>query len=572
MSQTVRGVIARQKGEPVELVNIVVPDPGPGEAVVDVTACGVCHTDLTYREGGINDEYPFLLGHEAAGIIEAVGPGVTAVEPGDFVILNWRAVCGQCRACKRGRPRYCFDTFNAEQKMTLTDGTELTAALGIGAFADKTLVHSGQCTKVDPAADPAVAGLLGCGVMAGLGAAINTGGVTRDDTVAVIGCGGVGDAAIAGAALVGAKRIIAVDTDDTKLDWARTFGATHTVNAREVDVVQAIGGLTDGFGADVVIDAVGRPETYQQAFYARDLAGTVVLVGSDARHAPGHAAGRLLLSRRCAEVVVVRRLPARKRLPHADRPLPAGPAAAAAVRFRTHRARRRRGGVPQDAWRQGIAFGGDVVMAAIERVITHGTFELDGGSWEVDNNIWLVGDDSEVVVFDAAHHAAPIIDAVGGRKVVAVICTHGHNDHVTVAPELGTALDAPVLMHPGDAVLWRMTHPDKSFRAVSDGDAVRVGGTELRALHTPGHSPGSVCWYAPELGPGTGTVFSGDTLFAGGPGATGRSYSDFPTILRSISGRLGALPGDTVVHTGHGDSTTIGDEIVHYEEWVARGH
>lgn len=573
MSQTVRGVIARQKGEPVELVNIVVPDPGPGEAVVDVTACGVCHTDLTYREGGINDEYPFLLGHEAAGIIEAVGPGVTAVEPGDFVILNWRAVCGQCRACKRGRPRYCFDTFNAEQKMTLTDGTELTAALGIGAFADKTLVHSGQCTKVDPAADPAVAGLLGCGVMAGLGAAINTGGVTRDDTVAVIGCGGVGDAAIAGAALVGAKRIIAVDTDDTKLDWARTFGATHTVNAREVDVVQAIGGLTDGFGADVVIDAVGRPETYQQAFYARDLAGTVVLVGVPT---PDMRLDMPLvdffLSRRCAEVVVVRRLPARKRLPHADRPLPAGPAAAAAVRFRTHRARRRRGGVPQDAWRQGIAFGGDVVMAAIERVITHGTFELDGGSWEVDNNIWLVGDDSEVVVFDAAHHAAPIIDAVGGRKVVAVICTHGHNDHVTVAPELGTALDAPVLMHPGDAVLWRMTHPDKSFRAVSDGDAVRVGGTELRALHTPGHSPGSVCWYAPELGPGTGTVFSGDTLFAGGPGATGRSYSDFPTILRSISGRLGALPGDTVVHTGHGDSTTIGDEIVHYEEWVARGH
>lgn len=254
------------------LIDVVLP-------LVDVTACGVCHTDLTYREGGINDEYPFLLGHEAAGIIEAVGPGVTAVEPGDFVILNWRAVCGQCRACKRGRPRYCFDTFNAEQKMTLTDGTELTAALGIGAFADKTLVHSGQCTKVDPAADPAVAGLLGCGVMAGLGAAINTGGVTRDDTVAVIGCGGVGDAAIAGAALVGAKRIIAVDTDDTKLDWARTFGATHTVNAREVDVVQAIGGLTDGFGADVVIDAVGRPETYQQAFYARDLAGTVVLVG-----------------------------------------------------------------------------------------------------------------------------------------------------------------------------------------------------------------------------------------------------------------------------------------------------
>ncbi|ETA92883.1 MULTISPECIES: S-(hydroxymethyl)mycothiol dehydrogenase [Mycobacterium avium complex (MAC)] len=279
MSQTVRGVISRKKGEPVELVDIVVPDPGPGEALVDVIACGVCHTDLTYREGGINDEYPFLLGHEAAGRVEAVGSDVTAVQPGDFVVLNWRAVCGQCRACKRGRPHLCFDTFNATQKMTLTDGTELTSALGIGAFADKTLVAAGQCTKVDPAADPAVAGLLGCGVMAGLGAAINTGAVTRDDTVAVIGCGGVGDAAIAGAALVGARRIIAVDTDDTKLDWARGFGATHTVNARQADVVAAIQDLTDGFGANVVIDAVGRPETWKQAFYARDLAGTVVLVG-----------------------------------------------------------------------------------------------------------------------------------------------------------------------------------------------------------------------------------------------------------------------------------------------------
>ncbi|MGV7332042.1 S-(hydroxymethyl)mycothiol dehydrogenase [Mycobacterium kansasii] len=279
MSQTVRGVISRKKGEPVELVDIVVPEPGPGEVVVDLSACGVCHTDLTYRDGGINHEYPFLLGHEAAGTVEAVGPGVTTVEPGDFVILNWRAVCGQCRACKRGRPHYCFDTFNAEQKMTLTDGTELTPALGIGAFADKTLVHFGQCTKVDPAADPAAAGLLGCGVMAGIGAAINTGGVTRDDSVAVIGCGGVGDAAIAGAALVGAKMIIAVDTDDTKLAWAREFGATHTVNARESDVVATIQELTDGFGANVVIDAVGRPETWKQAFYARDLAGTVVLVG-----------------------------------------------------------------------------------------------------------------------------------------------------------------------------------------------------------------------------------------------------------------------------------------------------
>ncbi len=279
MPQQVRGVISRAKGAPVELVDIVIPDPGPGEVVVKVAACGVCHTDLTYREGGINDEFPFLLGHEAAGIVETVGEGVTSVEPGDFVVLNWRAVCGDCRACKRGRPQYCFSTFNATQKMTLTDGTELTPALGIGAFADKTLVHAGQCTKVDPDSDPAVVGLLGCGVMAGLGAAVNTGNVGRDDTVAVIGCGGVGDAAIAGSALVGARRIIAVDRDPKKLELARELGATHTVNASEVDAVEAIQELTDGFGADVVIDAVGRPETWKQAFYARDLAGTVVLVG-----------------------------------------------------------------------------------------------------------------------------------------------------------------------------------------------------------------------------------------------------------------------------------------------------
>jgi S-(hydroxymethyl)mycothiol dehydrogenase len=272
-------VVSRKKGEPVELVDIVIPGPGPNDVVVEVTTCGVCHTDMAYRDGGINDDYPFLLGHEAAGTVEAVGSAVTMVEPGDFVVLNWRAVCGQCRACKRGRPWYCFDTFNASSPMTLTDGAELSPALGIGAFADKTLVHEGQCTKVDPAADPAVAGLLGCGVMAGLGAAINTGAVGRDDTVAVIGCGGVGDAAIAGAALVGARRIIAVDTDDTKLDWARGFGATHTANAADVDVVETIRDLTGGFGANVVIDAVGVPQTWKQAFYARDLAGTVVLVG-----------------------------------------------------------------------------------------------------------------------------------------------------------------------------------------------------------------------------------------------------------------------------------------------------
>ncbi|WJK36136.1 S-(hydroxymethyl)mycothiol dehydrogenase [Solwaraspora sp. WMMA2065] len=279
MSQHVRGVISRSTGTPVEVATIVVPDPGPGEAVVRVQACGVCHTDLHYRDGGISDDYPFLLGHEAAGTVEQVGDGVTDVAPGDFVVLNWRAVCGTCRACVRGRPWYCFATHNATRKMTLTDGTVLSPALGIGAFAEKTLVHAGQCTKVDPAARPAAVGLLGCGVMAGLGAAINTGGVGRGDSVAVIGCGGVGDGAIAGAALAGATTIIAVDTDPRKLDWARGFGATHTVDARQTDVVERIQELTGGFGADVVIDAVGRPETWKQAFYARDLAGTVVLVG-----------------------------------------------------------------------------------------------------------------------------------------------------------------------------------------------------------------------------------------------------------------------------------------------------
>jgi S-(hydroxymethyl)mycothiol dehydrogenase len=279
MPQIVRGVVARAKGAPVTLENITIPDPGPGEAVVDIAACGVCHTDLHYREGGINDEFPFLLGHEAAGVVESVGEGVTDVAPGDFVILNWRAVCGQCRACLRGRPWYCFNTHNAKQKMTLDDGTELSPALGIGAFADKTLVAAGQCTKVDPTASPAAVGLLGCGVMAGLGAAINTGNVQRGDSVAVIGCGGVGSAAIAGARLANAAKIIAIDVDDQKLEWAKGMGATHTINAKGVDVVEAVQELTGGFGADVVIDAVGRPETWKQAFYARDLAGTVVLVG-----------------------------------------------------------------------------------------------------------------------------------------------------------------------------------------------------------------------------------------------------------------------------------------------------
>ncbi len=279
MPRTVQGVVSKAVGEPVTLENIIVPDPGPGEAVVRIQACGVCHTDLHYREGGISNDFPFFLGHEAAGVVEEVGPGVTEVAPGDFVILNWRAVCGQCRSCLKGRPNICFNTHNAMQKMTLEDGTELSAALGIGAFAEATLVAAGQCTKVNPEAAPEVAGLLGCGVMAGIGAAMNTGGVGRGDSVAVFGCGGVGDGAIVGAKLAGATTIIGVDIDDRKLEWARDFGATHTINSAEVNPVEEIRSLTGGNGADVTIEAIGLPHVYRQAFEARDLAGTVVLVG-----------------------------------------------------------------------------------------------------------------------------------------------------------------------------------------------------------------------------------------------------------------------------------------------------
>ena len=269
MASEVRAVVAMAQGEPVSVVSITVPDPGPGEAVVRVQACGVCHTDLHYRDGGINDDFPFLLGHEAAGIVEAVGAGVTSVAPGDFVVLNWRAVCGECRSCRRGRPWYCFDTHNASQKMTLADGTPLAPALGIGAFAERTLVAAGQCTKVDPSARPEAVGLLGCGVMAGLGSSMLTGEVGPGDSVAVFGCG----------RLAGASRVIAVDLDPGKLALAREFGASDVVDASTEDVVAAVRALTDGNGADVCIEAVGNPTVMTQAFYARDLAGTLVQVG-----------------------------------------------------------------------------------------------------------------------------------------------------------------------------------------------------------------------------------------------------------------------------------------------------
>jgi S-(hydroxymethyl)mycothiol dehydrogenase len=275
----VRAAVVETFGGSVDVRSVADPQPSPGGVVVEVNSTGLCRSDWHAWAGHDEIAFPHVPGHELAGVVSAVGEGVTNVAVGDFVILNWRAVCGQCRACLRGKPWYCFATHNATQKMTLEDGTALSPALGIGAFVEKTLVHSGQCTKVDPAAPATAAGLLGCGVMAGVGAAINTGGVTRGDSVAVFGCGGVGDAAIAGSKLAGARTIVAVDIDDRKLEWAKNMGATHTVNSKETDPVEAIKDLTGGFGVDVAIDAVGHPAVYEQAFYARDLAGTVVLVG-----------------------------------------------------------------------------------------------------------------------------------------------------------------------------------------------------------------------------------------------------------------------------------------------------
>lgn len=204
----------------------------------------------------------------------------------------------------------------------------------------------------------------------------------------------------------------------------------------------------------------------------------------------------------------------------------------------------------------------------VERVVTSGTFSLDGGTWDVDNNVWLIGTDTEVIVIDAAHDAAAITTAVDGRNVTAIICTHGHNDHVNAATELGEALYAPVLLHPGDAMLWRDMHADRPFMALDDDQRIGFAGTHAHVIHTPGHSPGSVCVYLPEAD----ALFTGDTLFEGGPGATGRSFSDFPTIIGSLRDRVLTLPAETRVYTGHGQSTSVGGEAPHLEEWIARGH
>ncbi len=208
------------------------------------------------------------------------------------------------------------------------------------------------------------------------------------------------------------------------------------------------------------------------------------------------------------------------------------------------------------------------MSARIQHATTSGTFNLDGGSWEVENNVWLVGDDTECVVIDAPHRVEPILELIDGRRLTAVLCTHAHDDHVTAARRLSEATGAPVRLHPADEVLWRQSHPDFDFVPLSDGELIAVAGTSLQTRHTPGHSPGGVCFYGAELG----AVFSGDTLFQGGPGATGRSFSNFATLLDTIRYQLFTLPPETVVHTGHGDSTSIGEELPHLDEWIARGH
>lgn len=278
MAHTVHGVIARSKQAPVEVAGIVVPEPGPWEVLVRVQASGVCDTDLNYRDGKVADGFPFLLGHEGAGVVEAVGEGVTDLAPGDFVILHWRAVCGACRACRKGEPADCLSPLTAIGPMTLTDGTPLIPALGLGTLAEKTLVHQRQCIRTKPDISPAAAALLGCGVTTGIGAALYTGGVRRGDSVAIIGCDAIGCAAVTGARLAGAITIIAADGDLRRLHWAEHFGATHTIEST-TDLVPRIRELTDGYGADVVLDTTGRLDTWKQALRARAQAGTIVMLG-----------------------------------------------------------------------------------------------------------------------------------------------------------------------------------------------------------------------------------------------------------------------------------------------------
>ena len=280
MPTKARGAIARTPGAPVSLEEFMIDDPGPNEVLVRILASGVCHTDLGVKMGVYGTSgYPFLLGHEGAGVIEAVGPGVTRHKVGDHVILAWRAPCGECRFCLAGKPNFCAASLNAEKRMRTMQGETLNPVLGIGTFCTHTLVHAEQAVGYDPALPAPQMSLIGCGVMTGVGAALYAAGVTPGSSVAVFGCGGVGDSVIQGARLGGATTIIAVDIDPRKLEWAKEFGATHTVNAKEVDPIARIKELTGGNGVNFSFEAVGKPQTLEQALFCRDLAGTCVLIG-----------------------------------------------------------------------------------------------------------------------------------------------------------------------------------------------------------------------------------------------------------------------------------------------------
>lgn len=282
MPESIRatGVIAREPNKPGVVEEFNVPRPGPGEALVKILASGVCHTDLSAKNGVFGTDYfPFLLGHEGSGIVEEVGPDVTNVKAGDYVILAWRAPCGLCRFCQIGQPHLCAASLNATQKMTTDDGQVLTPILGIGTFCTHTLVHARQCVPIAEGLPPEQMSLIGCGVMTGVGAALYSAGVKPGQSAAVIGAGGVGDSIIMGARLAGATIIIAVDVDPRKLEWAIEFGATHTVNPRDGDPVAAIKAITGGHGVNASFEAVGKPETIETAIWCRDLAGTCVIVG-----------------------------------------------------------------------------------------------------------------------------------------------------------------------------------------------------------------------------------------------------------------------------------------------------
>ena len=280
MPLTARGGIARMPGAPVSIEEFTIDDPGPNEALVRILASGVCHTDLGVKNGVYGSSgFPFLLGHEGAGVIEAVGPGVGQDRVGEHVILAWRAPCGECRFCRAGQPNLCAASLNAEKRMRTLDGELLNPVLGIGTFCTHTLVHAKQAVPVDSTLPKPQMSLIGCGVMTGVGAALYTAGVKPGTSVAVFGCGGVGDSVIMGAKLAGATTIIAVDIDPQKLEWAKRFGATHMVNASEGDPVERVKALTGGNGVNYSFEAVGLAQTLEQALWSRDLAGTCVFIG-----------------------------------------------------------------------------------------------------------------------------------------------------------------------------------------------------------------------------------------------------------------------------------------------------